>query len=140
MVDIEDEPQEWGCRRYVEKIKRCIKQVIDSLWNRWRREYLLSLRQTHEMSEGKVANITPGDIVCINEEGVKRMRWKIGRVVEVIKGVDGVVRGAKLQVVSKKTKQDNALVDPCNYFILWKQQGKNYQTKSHLAAKLNKMA
>ena len=68
-------------------------------WNRWRREYLVDLREFHR---GKVETKKPvvekRDIVIVYEENVKRGDWKMGEVTEVILGQDGEVRGAKVRI------------------------------------------
>ena len=88
----------------VENINReeavsCIKKINDSLhhfWKRWLHEYLINLRESHKL-RGAAADIQVGDIVIIHEEGVKRHKWKIGKVEKLIKGNDDIVRGAVLK-------------------------------------------
>ena len=41
--------------------------------------------------------IDKGDVVLIQEDDVKRNRWRLGRIQEVISGSDGVFRGAVLK-------------------------------------------
>ena len=42
-----------------------------------------------------------GDVVVIHEDNKKRALWKLGRVVDLIKGKDGVIRGARVKTDSK---------------------------------------
>ena len=42
-----------------------------------------------------------GDVVVIHEDNKKRVLWKLGRVVDLLRGKDGVVRGAKVKTDSK---------------------------------------
>ena len=42
-----------------------------------------------------------GDVVVIHEDNTKRALWKLGRVVDLIKGKDGVVRGARVKTNSR---------------------------------------
>ena len=42
-----------------------------------------------------------GDVVVIHEDLKKRALWKLGRVVELLRGKDNVVRGAKVKTDSK---------------------------------------
>ena len=49
-----------------------------------------------------------GDIVLIKEDfKVPRNVWKVGKVVELVKGRDGETRGAKLLTVSNSGLQQN---------------------------------
>ena len=42
-----------------------------------------------------------GDVVVIHEDNTKRALWKLGRVVDLIKGKDGVIRGARVKTNSR---------------------------------------
>ena len=44
------------------------------------------------------------DIVTVQEEGVKKGFWKIGKIVKLIKGYDDIVRGAEVRICSKGRK------------------------------------
>ena len=41
--------------------------------------------------------ITEGDVVLVHEENVKRNRWRLGKIEEVVRGHDGIIRGAVLK-------------------------------------------
>ena len=55
----------------------------------------------HKESEGETQSETQvqgvGDVVLIQSEERNRRKWNIGIVVKLIKGHDGVVRGARLR-------------------------------------------
>ena len=77
---------------------KLINSSIEHFWGRWAREYLVSLRETHKLKmKSKSFNINEGDAVLIYEDGRKRCRWPTGIVEKVVKGADGVVRGAILR-------------------------------------------
>ena len=79
-----------------------LNKVRDHFWNRWRCEYLTDLREYHKGKyECQLRTVSVGDVVIVYEENVKRGFWKIGKVEEVIRGRDGVVRGAKVRVITK---------------------------------------
>ena len=60
---------------------------------------------------GKGASkIRVGDVAVIEEDVVPRHRWRLGVVVQLLKGSDGYVRGAKVKV--GKTK--NIILRPVN--------------------------
>ena len=59
--------------------------------NRWRREYLIDLRETHKLNNNKSAKIETGDVVLVQEDHAKRASWKIGIVEEVIRGKGGEI-------------------------------------------------
>ena len=72
-----------------------INAAVEHFWTRWHREYLSSLREVHKIVGGKEnPGIEVGDVVVVQEDGVKRNKWKLGRIEELITGKDQVIRGA----------------------------------------------
>ena len=83
---------------------RYIETLVEHFWERWRREYLSTLRNWN-MRYKRSNNIIPdvGDIVIIYEEKVPRQNWMIGRIVEILPSRDGQIRGVKVFVGKSKT-------------------------------------
>ena len=80
-----------------------LSKTVDDFWRRWRAEYLLELRDSHrqfQTSKGNHNTIRAGDIVIVHDANRPRGLWKLGRVYELIPGVDGNVRGAFVRVQS----------------------------------------
>ena len=83
-------------RKRAKYLKRC----KESLWKRWRNEYVRSLREQHNMSNGTRTNqVSVGDVVTILSEDKEknRAKWKLGIVHEIFPGRDGVVRSVRLR-------------------------------------------
>ena len=73
------------------KLKRCetdnqqalskrflhLTRILSHFWNRWKREYLIKLRETHKMNSQKSVNINPGDVVSIHEDSAKKRNGKL---------------------------------------------------------------
>ena len=76
-------------------------------WNRFRREYLLSLRENYkgvlQCSRGS-ETIHEGDIVVVHDDNLPRTLWCIGRVQNLLKGDDGYARGAVVRVGENRKK------------------------------------
>jgi hypothetical protein len=54
---------------------------------------LLSIREAASSSNNGTRDvITEGDIVILKNESTKRLFWKIAKVEELIRSIDGVVR------------------------------------------------
>ena len=70
------------------------------LWNRWEKEYLTNLREHHEMGTSGSSKPEIGEVVLIKEEQTNRGKWKLGRIVSLIEGRDGIMRGATIRVIS----------------------------------------
>ena len=83
--------------------------VLNEFVKHWRREYLLGLRE-HTMGSVRRLNqkgerkIKTGDEVVLKEDCTRRSWWKLARVMELEKGRDGLVRAARVQVLSQDKK------------------------------------
>ena len=76
---------------------RHLKEKKRHFWNRWRRDYLVDLREFHRGRKVGKLNIEVGDVVVVHEDNKKRGSWKMA----VVKGKDGETRGARVKVISK---------------------------------------
>ena len=88
---------ETDCQQALSKRFLHLTRILSHFWNRWRREYLINLRETHKMNSHKSVNINPGDVVLVHEDSAKRAQWKIAVVEELIRGKDNEVRGARVR-------------------------------------------
>ena len=80
------------------KRARYLRRWKDMLWSRWTGEYIKSLREGHNLNHTKGGPpIEQGDVVLIQSDERNRGKWNIGVVVKLIKGRDGIVRGARLR-------------------------------------------
>lgn len=72
---------------------------LDSFWKRWRREYLLELREAHRhhRSSGKT-QLSEGDIVVVYTDKQPRSCWQLGRIERLFIGSDGQKRAATVRV------------------------------------------
>ena len=76
-----------------------IDKCMENFWQCWKREYLLNLRECHQVNVNKSqgnANASVGDIVLIKGQS-PRSQWKMGRVGKLIQGRDGDVRAAQVK-------------------------------------------
>lgn len=70
--------------------------LVDSFWQRWRREYLLQLRSAHVIKPGSGRGIRKGDIVLLGDDRAPRQMWKMCRVSETFPGRDGRIRACRI--------------------------------------------
>lgn len=97
---------------YARKRWRRVQYLVEQFWCRWKKEYLanISLRQCWHTPR---RNVTKGDVVIIKEEELPRNEWRLGRVLDVCKDEDGLVRKVKVQIGNRKLgKQGQRLVSP----------------------------
>lgn len=79
-------------------------QILERFWNRWRHEYLTSLREFHRTTGTNEQSIKKGDVVLVHNEG-PRSSWKLAVVEEVIRGGDGLVRAAHIHTSTGSTNR-----------------------------------
>ena len=77
-----------------------LNKVMSHLWNRWKNEYLLELRDSHRCSAKSTypTTIAVGDIVVVHDEERPRGFWRLTKVEHLIIGVNGLARGATFRV------------------------------------------
>ena len=86
-----------------------IESLLNQMWQRWSKEYLIGLREYHKPKTPKTESsymVKPGDIVLIENKGSQRGMWKKGRVLKLLKGKDdGIVRGVALETIVNGSKR-----------------------------------
>lgn len=73
-----------------------VQHQLDVFWRRWIREYLPTLTKRPKWC-GEEKPIAEGQLVMVVGEG-RRNEWTRGRIVETIKGADGRIRQAIIQM------------------------------------------
>ena len=81
-----------------------LAKTLGRFWKRWKREYLLKLREFHRtQGKGGISyTLEKGEVVTVYDEGHPRGLWRLGRIEELITSSDGKVRGVFVKVMSKK--------------------------------------
>ena len=65
-VMLEEDPEEEDDRNSWKKCRKYVVRCKDAAWRRWKRKYLTSLRERHNMThKTKVVKIDIGDVVMI---------------------------------------------------------------------------
>jgi len=68
----------------------------------WRKDYLLSLREVRNANRtGSSPAIKVGNIVILKDESIKRLFWKLTKVVQLLEGSDGIPRAALINVTNE---------------------------------------
>lgn len=82
-----------------------LNNVLNHFWSRWRSEYLAELRETHSYTAKKqpskqAPTVEVGDVVIVHDEHLPCGLWKLGRVLNVMKGRDCQIQGATVKMAS----------------------------------------
>ena len=67
--------------------------ILQRFWNRWRHEYLTSLREFHKTTGTNKQSIKKGEVVLVHDD-THRSTWKLAVIESLIEGRDGLVRAA----------------------------------------------
>ena len=80
----------------MKKRHKSIKRCKEALRERWKHEYLVSLREKHNRKrKDKTFKIDIDDVVMIKGEEKNRAHWKIGTVTHLYIGKDDIIRVAQ---------------------------------------------
>ena len=78
-----------------------LKKKLSHFWSRWKKEYLVNLREYHRMNKHTPNIVEKGEVVLVHEDGAKKLTWKMGVIKDLITGRDGEIRGVTIQVICK---------------------------------------
>ena len=77
------------------------QRILNQLVSRWRKEYLLSLREYRGVQlKRQGPSIKVGDVVILKDENTVRNFWKLAKVIELLEGADGIPRAALINVAT----------------------------------------
>ena len=75
--------------------------LLNQFANCWKKDYLLSLRESRVAKlNGQASCVKVGDVVILKNDNVKRVFWKLAKIVELLKGKDDVARAALINVAT----------------------------------------
>ena len=105
--EVEDKDWEPTSKDIAKRERHLAASLLDHFWRRWKTEYLLELREAHRERKSVHSNkelIKVNDIVIVHDENRSRSIWRLGRVMHLVRGNDGKVRGAKVKVAERGKK------------------------------------
>ena len=85
--------------------------LIQHFWQRWRHEYLTSLREFHKGSGINKESVKVGDVVLIHDDN-PRVNWKLALVTSINRGRDGLVRSVNLRTANGRTNRSITRLHP----------------------------
>ena len=95
---------------FLRKAKR-VTLLIQHFWQRWRHEYLTSLREFHKSSEINTESVKVGHVVLIHDDS-PRVNWKLALVTSINRGCDGLVRSVSLRTANGTTNRPITRLHP----------------------------
>ena len=86
--------------------------VLSHLWERWRAEYLTSLRGWRRTPRREARLPEVGDVVLCSSRPLPRGRWPLARITELVRGRDGEVRSAVVRIGNRTSRRALSLLHP----------------------------
>lgn len=75
-----------------------LETIRQHFWRRWQKEYISELQQRTKW-KSNTAQLNIGDMVLISEDNTPPLCWRLGRVLRLIPGPDGISRVADIQTM-----------------------------------------
>ena len=67
-------------------------------WERWRKEYLPEITKRHKWDkQNGCQEMKEGELVLLDDSGMKKKTWSLARIVQLIPSDDGIVRVVKVR-------------------------------------------
>ena len=104
IADYDPSDPDYGSASDVRQRVTAQAHVLERFWNRWRHEYLTSLREFHRTTGTNEQSIKTGDVVLVYDEG-PRSSWKLAVIEDLIRGGDGLVRAAHIRTSTGYTNR-----------------------------------
>lgn len=73
-----------------------LEQIRQNFWSRWSKEYVSEMQQRTKWRKNQ-DQVSEGTLVIVKEDNLPPMRWKMGRIVSLHPGKDGIARVASIQ-------------------------------------------
>jgi len=94
------------------------KRILGQFIRRWKREYLLSIREGSSAINGQGnQRISVGDIVILKEDGTPRLFWRLAKIQYLIQSDDGMTRAATIRLVHGDKGKTTELRRPIQHLI-----------------------
>ncbi|XP_043264280.1 uncharacterized protein LOC122404410 [Colletes gigas] len=75
-----------------------VQQMLQHFWKRWQQEYLHHLQQRQKWRLNSPTIVKTGAVVVVREDNIPPLRWRLGRIIELQPGTDGIVRVVSIKV------------------------------------------
>ena len=87
------------------KRDRYLRTLLSHFKNRFKHEYLTSLREFHLNKLAKnECEVSVGDIVYLQDDSLRRQQWNLAKIEELLPGKDGIVRAAVIRTLDKSKR------------------------------------
>ena len=97
-----------------------ITNIKSDFIKRFEDEYITTIQEREYYNHKKFKNseqLVIGDVVLVKEDNLRRMSWRKGQIIHVIRGVDKLIGGAQIKVRQRNLDKMLTLKRPLNYLV-----------------------
>lgn len=87
------------------------QQLCQHFWSRWKREYICELQRRTKWKASN-GSLSKGALVILKEENLPPSDWRLGRIMEIHPGADGIGRVATIQTARGMLKRSFSKICP----------------------------
>ena len=84
---------------YAKRWWRQVQYLADVFWRRWLKEYLPTLQHRQKWQKEQ-PDLKVNDVVIVSDDSVPRGQWPLGRVLDVVRSRDGLIRSCVVKTKS----------------------------------------
>ena len=92
------------------------KRILAQFWSKWQSDYLNTLSVTNKWLQKDPTILKVGDVVILKPETLEKNQWRIARITDLHRNLDGVLTTATVLLPSKavltRTLRQIALLEP----------------------------
>ncbi|XP_049813599.1 uncharacterized protein LOC126260317 [Schistocerca nitens] len=91
-----------------------LQKMVEHFWNRWKKEYLILLKNFHETHQPRPGSgrLQLGDVILLQENVRPRHMWRKARIEDLHEGRDG-----KIRTVTLRTSEGSIISRPVQLVI-----------------------
>ena len=96
------------------------RKLFSVFKKRFEAEYITALQEKYIYNRPRFLqdnSIIVGDVVLIKKESIPRMKWRKGKIIELIRGNNGKIIGVKLNVYQTKLKRTVVINRPLQLIV-----------------------
>ena len=99
------------------KRARYQNRVLKSFTDQWKKEYLLSLRESSRSESNQRESLSVGDVVILKDANQPRTFWKLAKIETLLPSKDGIIRSVMVKVLSNDKKKTTLLRRPIQQLV-----------------------
>lgn len=77
-----------------------LQRLQQDFWRRWKVEYLHTLQQRSKWFEADSRQVSEGLLVLIKDDQAPPLKWRLGRIIQLHPGPDGISRVATVKTTN----------------------------------------